>query len=505
MAQTEAKTSENRPRVYGNFRTPTSKGLAGLSTAGTVLLIGGVLGGILLMMLNMWLVALAFEAVILVLIALSMQKNKHGRTLIERIVRRAGWANAVYSGANVYRAGPVSRVPEGTTKLPGVSARSRITEHVDGYGRPFALVEVPQKHHYTVVFSSEPDGGGMVDQEHINRWVDRWAHWLGMLTDEPGLTAASVTIETAPDSGYRLARKIEARMSPDAPAFARDVINETVQMLPTGATVTRAYIAVTFKASVRAGGRIRNAAEVADDLAARLPNLTLSLNDTGAGVAAPLTAQQLCEVIRVAYDPAEAVLFDRAHAQGVAPELDWSEVGPQAADTFWDSYHHNNSWSKSWAMSVPPRSTVQANVLQALIAPNPELVRKRVTLLYRPIDPARAAQMVENDINTATFNASSRNRATARDTRETRAAQATAAEEADGAGLLNFGLVVTATVRSQGELDEAEAIIENLGTSARIRLEEAYGAQDSTFAAGLPLGVVIPDHLALPSTVRNAL
>ena len=47
MAQTEAKT-ENRPRVYGNFRTPTSKGLAGLSTAGTVLLIGGVVGGILL-------------------------------------------------------------------------------------------------------------------------------------------------------------------------------------------------------------------------------------------------------------------------------------------------------------------------------------------------------------------------------------------------------------------------------------------------------------------------
>ena len=142
MAQTEAKT-ENRPRVYGNFRTPTSKGLAGLSTAGTVLLIGGVVGGILLMMLNLWLAALAFEAVILVLIALSMQKNKHGRTLIERILRRAGWANTVYAGANVYRAGPVSRVPSGTTKLPGVSARSRITEHVDGYGRPFALVEVP--------------------------------------------------------------------------------------------------------------------------------------------------------------------------------------------------------------------------------------------------------------------------------------------------------------------------------------------------------------------------
>ena len=145
MAQTEAKSSDSRPRVYGNFRTPASKGLAGLTTAGTVVLIGGVVGGVLLMMLNLWLVALVFEAVVLTLIALSMSKNKHGRTVIERLLRRAGWANAVYSGANVYRAGPVSRVPGGTTKLPGISARSRITEHVDGYGRPFALLEVPQK------------------------------------------------------------------------------------------------------------------------------------------------------------------------------------------------------------------------------------------------------------------------------------------------------------------------------------------------------------------------
>ncbi|GAA4698113.1 hypothetical protein GCM10025781_15320 [Kocuria gwangalliensis] len=70
---------------------------------------------------------------------------------------------------------------------------------------------------------------------------------------------------------------------------------------------------------------------------------------------------------------------------------------------------------------------------------------------------------------------------------------------------MNFGMIVTATVRTQAELDEAEAIVENLGVSARIRLEEAYGAQDSTFAAGLPLGLVIPEHLALPTTVRNAL
>lgn len=505
MALTGNENAQVRPRTYGNYRVPTSKGLAGLSTAGTVLLLGGVIGGVILMMLGQWAAALVFEVLIASLIALSMHKNKHGRTFIERIARRLGWMNARYAGTNVYRAGPVSRVPGGTTTLPGISARSRLTEHTDGYNRRFALLEVPQKNHFTVVLGSEPDGGGMVDQEQINRWVDRWSDWLGMLTEEPGLVAASVTIETAPDSGWRLARRMQQRLSPDAPAFAKTIINETVDMLPAGATVTRAYIAVTFRAAVRSGGKVRKTDEVANDLASRLPNLTHALGSTGAGSATPLTAQELCETIRVAYDPAEAILFDKAHAEGKAPELNWNEVGPQAADTYWDCYHHNNSWSRTWAMSVPPRSSIHSTVLQSLVAPSPDILRKRVTMLYRPIDPARAAQLVEQDVNTASFNASSRKRETSRDTREMRAAQSTATEESNGAGLLNFGMVVTATVRSQEALADAEAIIENLGASARIRLEEAYGAQDSTFAAALPLGIVIPDHLSLPKTVRNAL
>ena len=37
-----------------------------------------------------------------------------------------------------------------------------------------------------------------------------------MLTDEPGLTAASVTIETAPDSGYRLRNEVEMNIDPNA-------------------------------------------------------------------------------------------------------------------------------------------------------------------------------------------------------------------------------------------------------------------------------------------------
>ena len=79
-------------------------------------------------------------------------------------------------------------------------------------------------------------------------------------------------------------------------------------------------------------------------------------------------------------------------------------------------------------------------------------------------------------------------------------------EEASGAGLVNFGLLVTATVQAEQDLARARAAVETtLRASARLRLRPAYGAQDSAFAAALPLGIVLSDLLALPSDVREKL
>lgn len=102
--------------------------------------------------------------------------------------------------------------------------------------------------------------------------------------------------------------------------------------------------------------------------------------------------------------------------------------------------------------------------------------------------------------------ASSTNRPTARALVDARAAQATAAEEAKGAGLVNFGMVVTATVLSARDLEDAVAVVEgNLGPSARLLLRRAYGSQDSAFAASLPLGLVLPKHLRVPEEIREAM
>jgi len=345
----------------------------------------------------------------------------------------------------------------------------------------------------------------LVDQETINNQVAEYGIWLANLADEPGVEAASVTVETAPDTGTRLRSEVSGSLDPDAPAFATAMLEEVMHTYPVGSATIRAYIAVTFNGSSRVTGRRREAEEVGTDLASRLPGLTAGLAAAGAGAARPMSAQELCETIRTAYDPAAAVLIDEARAAGEIPHLAWSDVGPAAAEARWDSYRHDGAVSTSWTMTSPPRGVVQSGILGRLLAPHRDVARKRVTLLYRPIDPARAAALVETDLNAAQFNTTASTKPSARSTLSTRAAMATAAEEAAGAGLLNFGLVVTATTTDPAHEAEARAAIDSLSAAARMRMRPAYGSQDTAFAAALPLGIILPRHVKMPVEVRESL
>jgi hypothetical protein len=88
---------------------------------------------------------------------------------------------------------------------------------------------------------------------------------------------------------------------------------------------------------------------------------------------------------------------------------------------------------------------------------------------------------------------------------EQRSAAATAAEEARGAGLVNFGLLVTATVTDRERLELARKAVDYLAPTARLQLRPVYGSQDNAFAAALPLGLVLPSHLKVPTELREAL
>ena len=209
--------------------------------------------------------------------------------------------------------------------------------------------------------------------------------------------------------------------------------------------------------------------------------------------------------MRVAYDPAAAVLIDEAHAAGETPEVFWTDVGPSAAQASWDRYRHDSGTSCTWAMTQAPRGNVQSGVLARLLAPHRDIARKRITLLYRPIDAAKAAAIVEADLRAAEFRVTSTSKPAARDSLAVRAASATAQEEASGAGLVQFGMLVTATVMDLSKQADARAAIDNLAATARLRLRPVYGSQDSAFAAALPLGLVLPKHIKVPAELREKL
>jgi len=500
-------------RTYGNFRRPQSAGLGQLGTLGTA----GLCTGLVLVIVTM-MVAGLLPAVGLLLaggafLGTLSVRGRHGRTLLQGIGERAAWTQTRARGEHVYRAGPLGRVPGGAFRLPGLAAASTVTEHEDVYARPFALVHWPSTRHCTVVLASEPDGASLVDDDQIDLWVAHYGAFLAQLGDEPGLVAASATIETAPDSGTRLRREVERSIDPHAPAVARAMLGQVVDTYPAGSASVRAMVALTFSAAGRGVSRAarlvpgapRTAEAMARDLGYRVHTLGNLLQKSGAGATRPMSAQALAEEIRTAYDPDAARVFEHARAQGDVARLDWGNVGPAAAEARWDSYRHDGGVSCTWSMTQAPRGELTSGCLAALLRPHPDIARKRVTVLYRPLDRGRAATVVERDKRNADFRVSGSKRPSSRAIADQRSAHAVAEEEARGAGLVDFAMLATATVVDPANMEHARQAVAQLAPTARVQLRPVYGSQDSAFAAALPLGIVLASHLKVPDQVREAL
>jgi hypothetical protein len=499
-----AEGPRSTPRTYGNWRRPASAGIAGLGTLGTALMMGGLVVTLLATMAGGIPGAVVSMTAVGAALLMLMTKDKHGQSSLQRLSTRIGWQRAKMARHNVYRSGPLGRTAWGKFQLPGLAAASQLSEFEDSYGRPFALLFYPSTRHFTVVINAEPDGASLVDEDQVDVWVAHWGQWLASLGHEPGIVAASVTVESTPDTGIRLRREVTHNLQDGSPAIARAMLAEVIQTYPEGSALVNARVALTFKGTDRQGKR-RKEEDMGRELASRLPALTQSLTSTGAGAARPVTAQELCETVRIAYDPAAAVLIDEARSQGISPELQWTDAGPAGAQSYWDKYRHDSAWSVTWQMSQAPRGEVFSSVLSQLVAPHPDIDRKRVTMLYRPLDAATSARIVEADKRNASFRATASARPSARSLAEARAADRTAMEEARGAGLVNFGMIVTGTVMSVEQLPDMIAAIDNLGATARVLLRPAYGSQDSAFVAALPLGIVLQSHLSVPAGIREAL
>lgn len=529
---------KKRPRTYGNWRRPSSPGLGKLGFGGTIAFLGGMILTIIMMA-----VSLKLGLIVLVLVGLGLApllvKDVWGRTLYESVSVRFGWIAHRRKGHHKYVAGPLSRTPETRCMLPGLATGIRVSEARDAHQQPFVMLHHPRPGHVSTVLECAPSGADLVDRDDVDQWVAGWGHWLADLGQESGVVGAAVTVETAPDTGVRLRRAVEHQMTDDSPDIARQAMREVLDTFPSSAARTTVRVSITWTRG-RAGvsGR-RKLDDMAVEIGSRLPDLMASLNGAGAGAVRPMTARQLAGALRVAYDPSVALDVDETDVLATAapsPEmvapgsgalavtpaaatvdeaddgaLDWADAGPVQTEERPGSYLHDGAQSISWVMGEAPRGAVQSTILRRLLEPHPELARKRVTMLYRPYDAARAARLVDTDVLDAQFAATQRKVVRSRDSIQVSAAAKTAEEEAMGAGLVRFGTIVTATMPIDriDELGETEAVgrlvsvVEHLGTSARMRLRRAWRTQAVTFTAGLPLGLVLPSHVSLPGDWRE--
>jgi hypothetical protein len=496
--------SEIVERTYGNWRVPKSPGIAGLDLLGSVLLLGGVLTVIVTIMFAGLFPALGLLMILGLTLGMLTIKDRHGINGAQRIATRRGWRTAYKTRQHQYRSGPIGRVRHGACQLPGVLAPTKLTEFADSWGRPFAVLSLPTPGHYSITFSAQPEGGSLVDREQTDEWVARFGLALAQLGEEVGVIAAAVTIETVPDTGRELYQQVARRIDPNAPALARATLLEVTDRYPAGSAQTRAWITLVF-ASELDGKRLK-VDEFANAVKPRVRALGESFHGSGVGLVQPLSAQELCETARIAFDPAVGELLEANRLDGVETPLRWSEVGPTGHQAGWDSYLHDSGLSVTWGMTIAPRGTVQSSVLTKLLAPSSRVARKRVTVIYRVIDPGDAATLVERDQRTAEFNLGTARRKSKSKIAEVEKADQTAKEQERGAGLVDFAMLVTATVDANDPDAKAiaEAAIDNLASTARITLRKLYGSQDSAFAASLPLGVLLPDYLRVPKLVQKA-
>jgi len=488
--------------TYGNWRRPRKAGLGPLGLLGTIGLFGGLVLVLLASMVSMR-AAVVLGIPIGALLAPLAIRTQDGRHVYSMAAVRVGWLRRKSKRQHLYVSGPLSARPGGRFRPPGLLSRVSMLEGHDPYDRPFGVLYHRSRHQFTIVLGCEPDGGSLVDPDQVETWVALWGDWLSRLAHEPGLRGASVVVETAPDPGTRLATEVLGRIDPNAPPVARAVMEEVVETYPEASSEMNTYITLTYSAP---GGQRRDPQLMLTDLALRLPGLVSGLVAAGGGRAEPLSAERIAEVVRVAYDPAVAAEVLDVRARNGSSGVEWADAGPVAAVETVNYYQHDSGVSRSWLLTLAPRGTVHSNILRDLLDPVPGIRRKRVALLYRPIDPATSARIVEADRRAAQFMANStRGLVRARAISEVQAAEQAAAEEASGAGLIEFSMVVTLTVDSPEEIRDADVTMRNLLGATRIAMRPADRLQAAAFTCALPVGILPWEQTIVPRDLQEAL
>jgi hypothetical protein len=423
-----------------------------------------------------------------------------GVPVVSWVMIRVRWQAAAARNWTEYRAGTVSPLP-GTVRMPGVLAATALVDAEDGRGGRYGLVWDRHSGCLTATIKVTPGSPWLADPGQTDAWVSGWGTWLASLGYVPSVRWVTVTTETAPEPGTRLADSTAASLSGDAPEVARQIMTAVAAAAPQAAAAVATRICVTFDPR-RDPSRPTDLPSAAASVTRTLHGLLPGLGHCGVAVDGLATAEEIAGAVRAAFDPAARGEIARALSgkRGEASALTWATAGPEGMTEETGRIVADSAVSVSWLMDEAPRQPVTSNILAQLVSPAADCV-KRITLQFQVMPAAAAARTIESELQAARFRETFTQRtgrdATARDSADaSRAAQA-AREEAAGAGLVMLGLYATVSVANEPgyetRLARAVSVTEAAADASLIRFRRAWGSQAAVFATGLPAGICPSD------------
>jgi hypothetical protein len=507
-----ATPTKTETPTYGGFHKPKPFGLWNLGPIGTGLAIATAFVTILLVPITNIVYALVFAGFMTLLLGALGIKDKHHQSLLNRVSTRIGYRRAVKRGATEYISGTLTHM--GGHQLPGVLSGSTLHRWEDKTGNPFTVLRYRNDKSFVVNIAAEPDGSSLVDPDDLTLQVEKYGEWLASLAYEPDLRQAAITIECSTDTGSALVREMDNHKSPSASVLSMAWADDLKKTYPKGGSTIRAYVSATYGApapDVNPDGSKVKGQDPLDVigrvLADRIPSLLDELPETGAGDVEVMSIDDVIEVVKCAYNPHMREVYDDLASRGEQPPVTvWDSVGPEGSKAHWTHYEHSGAASITWEASGFVSTRVISKALEPLLQPSPDVAVKRVTFLYKPVKPEHSGAIAEKDHSAAQARIIDAKKPTARHQRTLEEAETARSNEANGNALINFAILVTATVLDVSKLPAATAAINRLGPTARLHLRRMNGSQDSAFAQAVgPLGLRTSEHLAIPTALSEGI
>ncbi|MFB7718219.1 SCO6880 family protein [Nocardia sp. NPDC056100] len=485
-------------RMYGRWEKPRSAGFFGLTWGVSMLGLGLVIVVMLTFMLtrSLMLTGVVIGCSALLFIPLAVMIN--GRTGWEVVVLRAQFARARARGELEYRSGRFSRIP-GLARLPGLLADSRLSEYETPGGRRFALIHIRRTDHYCVVLRVLPRGKELVDQAQIDSWVEEYGAFLAAQSRGGEVVAVTSVLDTVVETRLKQRREVARLVRPQSPEFAQTVMREAAADIGGVGVRIEARIALTYRA-IGKGRMRRDTPEQAREIGQRLQGVLSQLSRAGLP-ATPLEAWEVLGLVRSRYDVASHRDIEAAGRE-ILRTQSWDTIGPVAHSDRWDHYVHDGARSITWEMDAPPRGAVLETGLEELLRPRVDVPRKRVAVVYRLHSAAEATDIVDADYKDA-LAAEQTERGIASASASIRVDNTRAArqEQARGAGLTRFGVLITVTDALDGDMPGIEASVRAMSSAARLRVRRCYAVQGAAFAASLGIGLILPEHASISKRV----